>query len=157
MQCEMCGKKQAEYKCMVEEIELAVCENCSKYGEEKKQIRKQAKPTKATSADTKQITTRERTISKPQQSIVEDYAELVKKAREKNKMTQAELAKAIAEKETILHKIESGRMAPSVTIAKKLERFLGIKLIEISPVGVYAERKNVALTVGDVIRVRQRK
>jgi len=45
-------------------------------------------------------------------------------------LKQKELAEKIAEKEALVHKLETGIVEPSIKIAKKLEKFLKIKLVE---------------------------
>ena len=52
----------------------------------------------------------------------------IQKARLDKKMTQKELAAAIAEKPTIIGEYESGRAIPNPTLISKLERALGVRL-----------------------------
>ena len=93
------------------------------------------------------------------QIITPDYSELIKKKREKLGLKQEELAKKIAEKESIIHKIESGQFEPSVELARKLEKFLNIKLIEQhEEVKVSLGKKGEgAATLGDVVVIRKKK
>ena len=64
------------------------------------------------------------------QMVVSDYAQKIRKAREKMGLTQEEFAKKLAEKWSIMQKIESGQFKPSIEMARKLERILNIELIE---------------------------
>ena len=68
-----------------------------------------------------------------------------------------EFAKKINEKESIIHKIEVGAFEPSLALAKKLEKELGVKLI-----GEHEEKhesfkrkKEEGFTLGDFIRVKK--
>ena len=85
--------------------------------------------------------------------ISRDYARIVKEAREKLGLEQHQLAERIAERESVIHRIESGLLEPPIKLAKKLEISLKIKLIEL-----YVEEqkgnvdfRNKALTIGDLI------
>lgn len=62
--------------------------------------------------------------------LIENYGEIIRKARMKMGISQEELAKQISEKLTIIKKIEQGTFKPSIELARKLEKFLKIKIIE---------------------------
>ena len=62
--------------------------------------------------------------------LAENYPELIKKKRESLNLSQKDFAIKINEKESIIHKIETGAFEPSLALAKKLEKMLNIKLIE---------------------------
>ena len=54
--------------------------------------------------------------------------------------------------------METGEFTPTIEIAKKLERFLNIKLIEEYKEEKIAQEKtsSKALTVGDLIKIKKR-
>ena len=90
--------------------------------------------------------------------LVENFNDLIKNSRESQGMTQKEFAKKINEKESIVHKIETGSIKPSIQIARKLEKTLNIKLIE-----KYQEeykstetKEPEDLTIGDLIKIKKR-
>lgn len=62
--------------------------------------------------------------------IVDDCAVLVRKNRERLGLTQDQLGAKINEKGSVISRIESAHMEPDMRMAKKLERFLGVKLFE---------------------------
>lgn len=62
--------------------------------------------------------------------LIEDFGAVVRQARERLGLTQAELAKQISEKLSVIKKIEAGRLKPDELLARKLERALKVKLIE---------------------------
>ena len=72
-------------------------------------------------------------------------------------MKQEELAKKINEKESRLHKIESGHFTPSLRLARKLEKFLKITLVEqvAEDTSPLEKSKSESLTLGDFIKVRK--
>ena len=146
MNCEICDKRAPNLvKIRLEGAVLSVCESCAKLGE-----RVSAPPVFASRGE------REFGLSK--EEIVENYAALVKSAREKKAWTQEQLAREILEKEFIIHRIEQGRMPPAIELAKKLQRALGIQLItmvaqEKVEIGKF---QSSSATLGDFFAVRKK-
>lgn len=88
--------------------------------------------------------------------IVDNYASLVKEKREFMGLTQKDFAAKINEKESLVHKIEVGAFEPSLSLAKKLEKMLGIKLVEEHSEKLLAikKRKDDGFTLGDFIKIK---
>ena len=89
--------------------------------------------------------------------IVADYAEIIKRSRESKGLKQEELANEINEKTSLIHKLESKRFIPPLLLARKLEKFLDIRLV-----GDYRKYikttvnlKNKDLTIGDLINIKK--
>ena len=127
MQCDLCGATKNLVRAKIEGTELIVCQECAKFGtvlgpiktkQEKAKKRKKEKQT------IKPSTEEEILIINP------NYPTIIKKAREKLGLKQSEFAKLIREKESVVHKLETGELEPSIKLAKKLEHILKIKLIE---------------------------
>ncbi|MBI1969572.1 TIGR00270 family protein [Candidatus Woesearchaeota archaeon] len=143
--CDLCGK-EAKFKGIVEGVEMDVCKECTKFGKVLRTPRVFAQKQK-----------QEKKPERPQKEIieliVEDFGERVKRAREHKSLTQEELAKQLAEKESLLHKIESGRVEPSIHLARRLEKALHIKLVE-QHEEIHEEKKagSGALTIGDILK-----
>lgn len=151
-ECEICGKQDSSIKAIVEGSLVNVCSQCAKFGEIVeicKQTEKIAeKPLKKRVLHFEQ----EFEILKP------NYAELIKKARELMCLTQEETAKLISEKESIYQKIESGNFNPSIAVAKKLERFFKIKLIDNYKEPEKTRAIDVSdseLTIGDLLKFKK--
>jgi putative transcription factor len=64
------------------------------------------------------------------EEIVEGYGKIIRKAREKTSLKIAVIGEKINEKESYIDAIENERLRPTIAVARKLERELGIKLIE---------------------------
>ncbi len=62
--------------------------------------------------------------------LVEGFGQAIKRARDQRQWHQRELAQKLNEKESIISKIETGKFEPDAKLARKLEKLLGIKLIE---------------------------
>ena len=144
MQCELCGSNKTLVKALIEGSTLNVCTDCSKFGKvisqhkiEKIEKIKQTKPEEI-------------------EIIIDGYSKLIKNAREKLNLKQEELAKKISEKVSVIHLIETGHLEPNIDLAKKLERFLNIKLIKtIKEVSMNKKIiKSSTLTIGDIIKMK---
>ena len=143
--CDMCGVEAGLYKTRIEGTMLTVCSGCVKYGEIIAKVEDPAKPTVSAPKS-----------KRPEiiQLISSDYSAIIKNKREEMGLKQKEFAKRIAEKESVIHKLESKHMKPSIDLARKLERFLNVKLIE-----QYEEKSKAAkttenskFTIADFIR-----
>ncbi|MFH1637833.1 MAG: multiprotein bridging factor aMBF1 [Candidatus Woesearchaeota archaeon] len=151
-QCDLCGKEQ-DYlsKAIVEGSMMSVCNGCARFGN----VVEVGKPeTKARTRIQVRLP-----VDEEVETIVSDYGSIVKKARESRDMKQEELAKRIAEKESVIHKIESGHIEPPIELAKKLEQLLRIKLVAVE--NVRHETKSVDLgssdmTIGDLISIKKK-
>ena len=144
MQCDICGKELALVKTKIEGIELNVCANCSRFG---KVLPKPAQPAPIFSRPAKPKE------EPPAQIVVRDYASLIRKARESMGLNQEDFAKRISEKASLVHNMESGRFEPPLGLAKKLERFLRIRLVEDYKEENLAQKKKSdnVITIGDII------
>ncbi len=154
----MCGTEGQMFKVLVEGTEMSVCGNCSKFGKVKTRIK--TKEDLKRDFKRKQSQEEVSVIKKPETIfiIVDDYAARVKKAREKMNLKQEEVAKRIAEKESLLHNIESGNFEPSQKTARKLESFFNIKLVEQHKEEHkgYSRKTNGSMTLGDMIKFKTR-
>ncbi len=148
---------------VIEGAKLTVCTECSKHGkatwEEPAKptvtpypqgVMAQATPTRAPIQIKKKIITARVDTS---QEIITDYAEVIRQAREKASLSHEDLGKKINEKESVLRKIETGKMAPNDLLISKLEHTLKIKLM----VPVAEEKVSLPkspsheLTLGDLV------
>ena len=152
--CDLCGKTNSAFnRALIENVELTVCTDCSKFGKVIGTIKKEAPQPK------KHITQHGKDAPEEKiEVLVEDYPNIIRKRREAMGLTQKDFAFKINEKDSLVHKIETGNFHPSLDMARKLEKILGIKLIE-----EYSEKKeNVkaskreGFTLGDFINVKNR-
>ena len=92
------------------------------------------------------------------EEIVEDYAERIKDAREKMGLTRELLATMVGEKVSTIRRIETGTLEPTVTLAKKLEKVLKIKLVEVYEEEEISSRKSYSEefepTLGDLVEFK---
>jgi len=146
--CEMCGKDEPTILSLVEGVELRVCEKCAGFGKpvKRKPISKEQTPR----IEKKPLPEKEIV-----QSIREDYFELIRNKREKMGLTQKDFSKFLSEKESLIHKIESGLYVPPIDLARKIEKQLGLSLVEEKEVTPqHTKIKKETFTIGDIIKVK---
>lgn len=92
--------------------------------------------------------------------VVEDYAKKVRRARERLGLTQKELAVKVKVGENVIKRIEAGTLVPPIDLAMRLERVLGVKLLE--PVvdeeeepAPSSRKGDFYLTLGDIAELRE--
>lgn len=152
MACEMCGAPDAPYKCDVEGVMMRLCSKCSSFGKVIQQHRQDsAEPVIKQQAHKPVRRQSEPTLV---QAIVDDFSSRIRKARESKGLKQKEFALMLAEKESVVHNLESGRMTPPIDLARKLERALKIRLVEQRKENLQSTEKHEAegLTVADLIK-----
>jgi putative transcription factor len=122
--CELCGRTTAEKKMViVDGTVFNVCVACSKHGKPYAPGHALAKKKKlAVAKPQKKIGFADETMLAP------DFAGRIREARMKMGLTHEQLGMKMNEKAQQLKKFETGAIKPDELLAKKLERFLGIKL-----------------------------
>ena len=121
--CELCGHQTFEKKMVVVDgTVFNVCIACSKRGKAyvSPTAAKKKKPLAA--KPQKKIGLADETILTP------NFARLIREARMKMGLTHEQLGMKMNEKAQLLKKFETGSLKPDEILAKKLERYLAIRL-----------------------------
>lgn len=143
----MCGKGAPLVAVLLEGVELSVCGSCAKFGTVK--AKREIPHQRAFSHN-----------NLPEYCLVANYAGLLREAREQRRMTQADFARFLQEKESVVAKWEAGTLRPGIDVAKRLGKVLSLIFItqeEIAAVcGEKKQAQTEALTVGDFIKIRKR-
>ncbi len=141
MQCDLCGISGNLVKAKIEGTILNVCTKCGSFGE----VLQSKIPIRAAP----HILEKKRDLF----MIAADYAGIIRTAREQMGLKQDELAARLHEKASIIQKLETGEMAPSILLAKKLEDFFHVKLIiTYNEESVEVKKTSGSeLTIGDVL------
>ncbi len=120
-ECEICGRDADElYDVNVEGAAMLACAKCAEGRGKPRRLprgaeRNAPRPAAAASAE--------------EAELVDDYGEVIRKAREALGLPIKVLAERISEKESTLVRIEKQRVPPTEKERKKLERELGIRLL----------------------------
>lgn len=156
--CEVCGREVGKNECrkvVVEGSVLTVCPQCyarlvgqgkaRPFVEEKRQqpARQAPRPLKPRVRE--------------EFEVVEDYAKRIREARERLGWTQQVLAQKVRESENIIKRIEAGKLKPGLDLARRLEKVLGVKLLEpVVDEGASATGGGSDdLTIGDLIKLKR--
>jgi len=161
--CELCGKNSNTVHAIVEGGVLNVCRDCVRYGnaiEMKKPSQDAVDKALKFRGSSWKNPVRKPVRSVESETLVGNFGNIVKSARVKMGMKQEDAARAIAEKTSVLQKVESGSLEPSLKLAKKLEQFFGVKLIKeqerVSEDTVKEFNiKSGAVTIGDLVKFKK--
>ena len=163
MECEICGKPVPENNPIRAKIEgsvMIVCKECSKLGKIQKAPPKpkyvQQKSGKKTSKAPQRNYSRS---EEPSEELIEDYEQVVRRAREGQNWSREELGQKIGERVSVITRIETGKMTPDTKLTKKLEKALNIKLLEkVEKVDLnqFVSSSSGARTLGNVMKVKRK-
>ena len=141
MACALCDSKKATRQARIEGVILRVCDECIKFGEEVAKV--EYRPIK------KQV----RMPQEMEETAVENFSDIIRKQRQKNNLTQEQLAKKLKEKHSIIKRIEEG-WKPPLSVLRKLEKFFNVKLLETAIAGKITTKKSgKKLTLGDIVEI----
>jgi putative transcription factor len=160
MPCELCGREcKGCREAIIDGAKMFVCPDCRKFGEgavQEEPVRtaaptfiprtapkKQWKPEKDIYAD--------KVMAK---ELVSNWNHRIEDARKKKGLTREELGFKIGERTVTIAKLENGALRPSDPIIVKLEKELGITLLEevkTAPTGPTTQTK-ASYTLGDFIK-----
>jgi putative transcription factor len=170
MQCEMCGEaiRGTPKLVRVEGAELSVCSKCEKFGTEVQQVRRTdirvpqkgaaSRPAPTPAGGAAQVRYKRDMFDFMEGDVVDDYAARIRHAREEKGLSSKDLAMQLKEKEHLIRKIENSELIPEEDVRKKLEKALGIRLIDTL---VSEDAKKVpgklAPTLGDLTVIKKAK
>ncbi|MCX8194926.1 MAG: multiprotein bridging factor aMBF1, partial [Candidatus Micrarchaeota archaeon] len=146
-ECEICGAEGAGYIILVEGAKLHVCEECSGAG---KILRAPAPPPASKKSPPESI--------KAEMEVVEGYGKLIAEARKRLGLPVEVLAERINEKVSFLERIEHEKTLPDERVARKLEKELGIRLLQPAAIGGSAAggSSQGGVTLGDIIEIERK-
>jgi len=174
--CEMCGAPVDRSRIHIVSVEgstLRVCDKC--YSKimfrGASSITLTRRPPQQTMSTRSRLTVRQppqpsitssstvrRRVQYEKYELVEDYAQRIREARERLGWSHKVLAMKVKESETTIKRIESGKLRPTIELARRLEEVLGIKLLvpavdeEISS---GSRSASSYVTLGEIVNIRR--
>jgi uncharacterized protein (TIGR00270 family) len=147
-ECEICGKPSDGRIAIVEGAKMQVCPQCEHLGRTVwvPQPERREEPA--------------RSRAPMEFEVIEGYGQKVKSTREKRGLSIEELAKKINEKANYLERVEHEKTLPSESLCHRLQKELGIKLME--PVGsgsgpASKSGEGGGVTLGDILEIAEKK
>ncbi|MCI0496696.1 MAG: multiprotein bridging factor aMBF1, partial [Thermoplasmata archaeon] len=158
MPCEMCGSDVPALKTVtIDGARLRVCDRCSKFGTEVDPMTRPVSggggaggPGGPGGAHIIRKRVERDIFEEIGDDLVEDYAALIRTARQRLGLEQEELGQRIGEKRSVIQKLETAAMVPSDALIRKLERFLDISLtVPRKEVHLKGDVSKEGVTIGD--------
>lgn len=161
MECEICGKPISDHptRVKIDGSIMAVCDECAKFGRIQKEppkpkFRKQSNRNK--NGARKQQSRRN---DEPQEELIENYNDVVRKKRESKNWTREQLGQKINEKVSVINRIESGKMVPDTKLIQKLEKTLDIELLEkfnTDDLSQYMGSSGSGVKLGSIVKIKRK-
>ncbi len=158
MQCELCGRKCYCHPATVDSVSMMLCPDC---------LKQHGKSVKEPASSPQGVPILSR-IKRPKtkdvyegmnKELVSGWNNIIKNARQKKSLSREELGFRIGERTVTIAKIENGDLRPSDKVVGKLEKELGITLIEdvknVSNVSL-GSHQDRGLTLGDFIKKEEK-
>ncbi|MDH5400952.1 MAG: multiprotein bridging factor aMBF1 [Candidatus Heimdallarchaeota archaeon] len=164
--CEMCSVDVVNPTTIkVEGAILSVCNKCTSFGnlvKDKPRMPSNKPTVKKTSTTPRKFGTTTKAVSKPrhnkdEKTLIPDYGQEIRLARSKRKLTQEKLSSLTGISVALLKSIEAEKIRPTDNVIVKLEKELGIVLMESLDVEMEYQSKNdgKGLTVGDIVSIKR--
>lgn len=160
MPCELCGREcKGGKEAIIDGAKMFVCPDCLRYAEGivQQEPTKTVHPTQFQPMVIRKKT--ERDIYKDkgmQKELVQNWNHLIEQGRKKKGLTREELGFRIGERTVTIAKMENGDLRPSDQTITKLEKELGIQLMEeiksVSPATASQTQGQGGFTLGDFIK-----
>ncbi|NYT00817.1 MAG: TIGR00270 family protein [Methanocellales archaeon] len=91
------------------------------------------------------------------EELVQNFYEIIHRARQSHGWTQEELASIVKEKSSLISKIERGEIVPEYDVRRKLEHTLAIKLTERLTEPKLDVPTPKEITLGEVVVIKRKK
>ncbi len=91
------------------------------------------------------------------EELIQNFYEIIHRARQSHGWTQEELASMVKEKSSLISKIERGEIVPEEDVRRKLEHTLAIKLTERLAEPELDVQTPKELTLGEIVVIKRKK
>jgi len=171
LNCDICGREihGKPNRIVVEGARMMACESCARLGTPYQEPKVPAVVPSIVTAKSKPPIRRppipplpaDRRAPKEVQEleVADNYPLIMQKARRKQKLSQEDLAMKVKERLSIIQKIELGKMAPDMRLARTLEHVLHVKLLvprSELPAPKLRTTARKEITLADVARIRKK-
>ena len=155
MQCELCGRECPTCReAPVDGVPMMLCPQCARHSEGGSTPPKISAPVKRY-IKTQPKRARPKDIYKNmEKELITNYNNVIIQARKKKGLSREDLGFKIGERTVTIAKIENGDLRPSDKTIAKLEKELGVTLLEeVKTIKPEQTTKGSGLTLGDFIKI----
>jgi len=153
-ECEKCGRSSRSLILVnIAGAEMMVCHDCARYGT---RVQREPPPRPATpqpgSTSVPYRHPKKDALDRVEKELAEDYPRRIQRAREQKSWSREDLGKKINEKVSVISSLEHGTLYPSDKLVRKLEKTLGVELMEpVEDVSSLTTPGSQGMTLGDFI------
>lgn len=171
MNCDICGRQiqGKPNRIVVEGARMTVCGSCARLGTPYQEPKVTAAIPRTVAARPAPLISLHPVPPRPadrrvprevqELDLADNYPHIIQKGRRKHKLSQEDLAMKVKERLSIIQKIELGKMAPDMRLARTLEHVLQVKLLvppSEPPVPKLSTTVTREVTLADVARIRKK-
>ncbi len=151
--CEMCGRGVGVLKrAKIEGAVLDVCDGCAVKGEVIRTPYAGGQRSGGTMRPAREVKVVE-------YEVVSGFGKVIHNARKGREWDVKKLSLVLHAKETLMHKIEAGKIKPDLSFAQRIEHALGVKLVEKveedEDDGKSAGSSRGGMTLADFVKVKK--
>lgn len=175
LNCDICGRqiRGKPNRIIVEGAKMMACESCARLGTPYQEPKLSPQTASAAGMNAATVVRRpffsraapalpaDRRAPRELQGLdlADNYSQIIQKARRKHNLTQEELAMKVKERVSIIQKMELGKMAPDMRLARTIEHVLRVKLLvprtEL-PAPKVPTTATKEVTLADVAKIRKK-
>lgn len=157
----MCGRETTTRRVLIDKTPMSVCADCAKFGTPTSGTGAGGEAVAPNVADAlerrrRRMGSRKDVFESETMSLelVDDFGDRIQQTRQKKGWTREELGSRVKQPVNAIAQYEAGTLNPPDDVTKRLEKTLGITLLEKVSSGVPASRGAAArgLTLGDMLK-----
>jgi putative transcription factor len=166
-ECQICGGAiwGKGFKVLLEGATITVCQSCAQNGTIVQNRNNTFHQNKRVYSKPSQTPKTQRFKSREFENleIIADYDKIISNIRNKQGLNQDQFAQKLNEKPSLMKRIESGKVEPTIQLAKKIESVYGIKLtkeidaVEASFSDSKYLKKTSGSSLGDIAFIRKKR
>jgi len=153
MSCELCGRESRGCRAgVIDGVKMMLCPDCMRHGEGVKDVAPTPTGVKRAVFQRIRRSPPKDVYKGMEKGLVTNWSDVIKEARKKKGLSREELGFKIEERTVTISKVENGDLRPSDKMIAKLEKELGISLLEKVKEVTTTHHSSAGLTLGDFIK-----
>ena len=155
MSCELCGRDCHCRPGLIDGVKMMLCPDCLRHGQGIQPVNTPSPHGDRAGNQHIRKPKPKDVFKKMEKELVSNWSEVIKEARVKKGLSREELGFKIEERTVTISKIENGDLRPPDKLIEKLEKELGIVLLEEVKEVAPTQHSSKGLTLGDFIKYEE--